>query len=347
MKQTELFSAYALSKELILSNRIVMAPMTRCFADDELAPTDAAIAYYAARADAGLLVTEATLIHADGQGYPHTPGIWSERQVRAWRGVTDAVHDAGGRIFCQLWHTGRMAHSHYTGQQPVAPSAVALQGSLPRARDLVYETPRELGLEDIHRLVERYRQAAQNAMLAGFDGVEIHGANGYLIDQFLHGETNRRVDEYGGSAENRRRFALEVVDAVANAIGGERTAIRLSPQAYVNLAYTEGDEEVFEMLFEALNQRRMAYVHVAAFDADLSYDYLGGRPVDFVRQHYEGTLIGCGGFTPEKAEDELENGRMDLVAFGRSFIANADLVSRIRDGRELAVYDEAMLGSLT
>jgi len=346
MKYSELFSEYALSDELLLKNRIVMAPMTRCFADEDLAPTDAVVNYYGSRSDAGLIITEATLIEARAQGYPRTPGMYSDKQVKAWQKVTDAVHERRGRIFCQLWHTGRMAHSDYTGCRPVAPSPVGMDGVLPRAPELRYEVPRELTRDDIDALRSSYARAASNALEAGFDGVEIHAANGYLIDQFLHQQTNHRVDAYGGSAENRARFALEVVDAVCAVTGAHRTGIRLSPQAYINLDYTEGDEVAFAFLLDALNQRPIAYVHVAAFDANLSYPYLRGRPLDYVRQGYGGSVIACGGYPPEHAEAALADWQTDLVAFGRSFIANPELVEKIKKENQLLPYDESMLGSL-
>ncbi len=346
MDASLLFSEYELPGGLALKNRIVMAPMTRCFADADLAPIPASADYYRARADAGLIVTEATLIAPEAQGYPGTPGIYSDVQVKAWRRVVDAVHETGGRIFCQLWHTGRLAHSHYTGTPPMAPSAVAMEGPLPRARDLYYETPRAMEAGDIARVQAQYAEAAWNAMAAGFDGVELHGANGYLVDQFLHQQTNRRNDDYGGTPENRARFALEVVDRLLSAIGPYRVGIRLSPQAYVNLEYVTGDEATFDHLLEALNQRRLAYVHVAAFDGSRHYDYLGGRPVDYVRGRYTGTVIGCGGYTAETAENDLREGHIDLAAFGRSFIANPDLVDRIRAGSALSPYDESLLERL-
>ncbi len=320
--------------------------MTRCFADDDLVPTTDMMNYYRARADVGLIVTEATLIEPQAQGYPRTPGIYTDEQVHGWARVVHAVHVAGGRIFCQLWHTGRMAHSHYTGCRPVAPSAVGLEGPLPRASDLCYEIPRDMDTADRERIVSRYAEAARNAMNAGFDGVELHGANGYLIDQFLHQQTNRRTDDYGGDPVNRARFALEVVDGVIAAVGPYRVAIRLSPQAYVNLDYTPGDEETFDYLLEQLGRRQLAYVHVAAFDAQQCYDYLGGRPVDYVRDRYDGTVMGCGGYTPASAEADLGGQRLDLVAFGRPFIANPDLVGLIRAAGKPLPYDESMLGSL-
>ncbi len=346
MDNQQLFSSYSLPSGVTLKNRIVMAPMTRCFADEGLVPAESAQAYYGRRADAALIVTEATLVDPRAQGYPRTPGIFTATQVEGWCRITDAVHARDGLIFCQLWHTGRMAHSHYTGCLPVAPSEVALNAPVPRARGLRYEVPRELTSTEIEELVNCFAEAACNAIRAGFDGVEIHGANGYLLDQFLHLQTNRREDDYGGSPENRARFPLHVVDAVADAVGAKHTAIRLSPQAYVNLDYTPGDEATFDWLLSELGRRKLAYVHVAAFDANQRYDYLGGRPVDYVRHRYPGTVIGCGSFTPARAKAELMENCMDLVAFGRSFIANPDLVVRVRTDAVLLPYDESMLGSL-
>lgn len=343
----ELLSPFPLSGKLVLKNRIVMAPMTRCFADDELTPTEQAIAYYAARTDAGLIISEATMISPLAQGYPRTPGIYSEKQIAGWLKITHRVHERGGLMFCQLWHTGRLAHSYYTGQRPMAPSAISMEGTVPRSPGLVYEVPGALTTDEIDHLVKDYAQCACNAMEAGFDGVEIHGANGYLIDQFMRQQTNRRGDRYGGSAENRARFALEVVDAVASAIGQERTAIRLAPQAYINLDYSDGDEDAYEVLVKALDSRALLYVHLGAFDATLEYRYLNGTPLEYVRRQYGGTLIGCGGFAPEAAELSLRDWRLDLVAFGRTFIANPDLVYKITTGVPLNRFSESMLSTLS
>lgn len=342
----DLLSPFSLSDELILNNRIVMAPMTRCFADDDLAPTEQAISYYARRADAGLIITEATLINPLAQGYPRTPGIYSAKQVAAWRKITYAVHERGGRIFCQLWHTGRLAHSHYTGHHPTAPSNVGLEGPVPRSPGLLYEVPRALTARAIEQLVRDYAVAACNAMDAGFDGVEIHGANGYLIDQFLRQQTNHRSDRYGGAGENRIRFPLEVVDAVGAAVGNQHTAIRLSPQAHINLEHTDGDEVTFMLLLNALETRSILYVHLGAFDASMTYPYLEGTPTGYLRRCYGGTIIGCGSFDPETAELALQDWQIDLAAFGRTFIANPDLVRRITTGQSLTRYDESMLATL-
>ena len=231
-----LFQSFALNEQLNLTNRVLMAPLTRCMADDDLVPTQAMADYYGRRAEAGLIISEATIIRPDGQGYPNVPGLFSLPQIEGWRKVTKAVHQNGGKIFAQLWHTGRVAHPHfYGGGDVLAPSALAVEGSVPRMRELTYQLPKAVTQQDITRLVEDYAIAAENAMLAGFDGVELHGANGYLIDQFLHHDSNQRTDEYGGSAENMSRFPLAVIDAVIARIGQDRTALRVSPGAYFNI----------------------------------------------------------------------------------------------------------------
>ncbi len=342
-----LFQPYTLNDTLTLNNRILMAPLTRCMAGPGLVPTDAMEAYYARRADAGLIISEATIIRPDGQGYPNTPGIYTPEQIEGWSRVARRVHDAGGKMFLQLWHTGRVAHSHFSGKPPVAPSAIAAEGSVPRMRELTYETPHALTAEEISTLVNDYAQAAVNAIAdAGFDGVEIHGANGYLIDQFLHHSTNQRTDDWGGSPENMARFALQVVDAIASRVGADRTGIRLSPGAYFNLTGDPRDRAVFDYLLPELEKRRLAYVHLGIFDDSMTFDYLGGRASDYLREHYQGTLVGVGGYTAESAAQAIAAGRFDLVAIGRPFIANPDYIRRIRKGEPLREYDESMLAEL-
>jgi len=328
---------------LTLPNRIVMAPMTRCMAGDGLVPTEQMAAYYARRADAGLIVTEGVVVRPDGQGYPNTPGLFSEDQVAGWHRVTEAVHGAGGRIFAQLWHVGRVSHPTYLdGAPPIAPSAVAPEGRVPRT-DLTYTTPRALDVEEIPQVVAAYGTAAANAQRAGFDGVEIHGANGYLIDQFLHHHTNRRADGYGGTPAAMARFCIEVVDAVAAAIGASRTGIRLSPAAYHFMEGDPRDVAVFDYLLAALAPRGLAYVHAGIADHDWTYDELGGTVAAYLRGRYPGRLVACGAFTPETAAAAVASGEADLAAIGRPFIANPDLVVRIREDRELMPYRERML----
>ena len=341
-----LFESYALNDELTVNNRIVMAPLTRCFAAPGLVPTAQMAAYYARRASVGLIISEPTIIRPDGQGYPNTPGIYSDEQIAGWRLVTDAVHQAGGKIFAQLWHVGRVSHSVFHGMQPVAPSAIGLQGTLPRMRELSYPEPRALTTDEVAQLVTEYAQAADNAIAAGFDGVEIHGANGYLIDQFLHPASNQRHDQYGDSVENYCRFALDVVDAVTARIGGKRTALRLSPGAYVHMESSPLDRAIFDHLLEALNQRELAFIHLGIFDDNLTFEYLDGRASDYLRRHYRGNLVTVGGYTPELSREALKAKRSDLIAIGRPLIANPDYVQRVLAGKELRPYSEEMLTSL-
>lgn len=342
-----LLQPFELNQALTLRNRIVMAPMTRCMADDQLVPTDAMAAYYARRADAGLIITEGTIIRPDGQGYPNTPGIFSEAQVGGWRKVTEAVHERGGKIFVQLWHVGRVSHPFYlNGELPVAPSAVPLHGRVSRKKELEYGTPRALELSEIPEIVQAYATAAANARRAGFDGVEIHGANGYLVDQFLHYHTNRRSDAYGGTPENMARFALEVVDAIAEETTRERVGIRLSPGAYHYMEPDPRDPEVFRYLLAELSRRHIAYVHTGIFDDGMTFDYLDGSATAFLRKHFRGVVIGCGSYTPESAARAIANYEFDLIAFGRPFIANPDLVEKIQLGKPLKPYDVGMLKTL-
>jgi N-ethylmaleimide reductase len=343
-----LLRPFRLSPSLELKNRVAMAPMTRSMAGPGLVPTEAMAAYYARRAAAGLIVTEATIVRADGQGYPDTPGIWSAEQIAGWRRVTERVHQEGGKIFLQLWHVGRVSHPTFLGGElPVAPSAVPLEGRVPRSGDLTYGTPRALELEEIPAFVASYAEGAANAREAGFDGVEIHGANGFLIDQFLHHHTNRRTDVYGGSVEAMQRFALEVVDAVTARVGADRTGLRLSPGAYFNMQGDPRDKAVFVSLLAELESRSLAYVHTGIFDDRQTFPELGGQTASaFLRAHYRGNLIGCGSYTPERGAEAISDGRFDLVAVGRPFIANPDLVDRLKKGDELRPYDEKMLLSL-
>lgn len=342
-----LFQPYALNDVITLNNRIAMAPLTRCMADDDLVPTDAMVAYYARRADAGLIISEATIIRPDGQGYPNTPGLFTQVQIAGWKKVTEAVHANGGKIFAQLWHTGRVAHpAFFAGEYVLAPSALGVEGSVPRRRELQYTVPKAASQAEIKQLVADYAQAAENARLAGFDGVEIHGANGYLIDQFLHFDSNQRSDEYGETPANMARFALEVVDAVIARIGAERTALRVSPGAYFNIKADSRDREVFDYLLPELEKRNLAYLHEGMFDDSVTFDFLGGRVSTYLRQHYSKTLMGVGGFSAETGATAIENNEFDLLAIGRPFIANPDYIARVQKGEELKAYQDSMLTEL-
>ncbi len=342
-----LLQPYRLNDAIHLKNRVLMAPMTRSMAGPGLVATSAMADYYARRAEAGLIVTEATIIRPDSLGYPDTPGIYTDDQVEGWRQVTRRVHEAGGKIFLQIWHVGRVSHPYYlNGQQPIAPSAVALSGRVPRQAGLEYGTPRELRSEEIAALIEDYAQAAQRGIEAGFDGVEIHGANGYLIDQFLHHQTNLRKDEWGGSPLRMARFALEVTDAVIGRVGNQRTGLRLSPGAFFNLEPREGDAQVFTYLLNELESRRLAYLHSGIFDDSIRFEELGGRASEFLRRNYSGVLVGNGGYGLAEAADGLSASRFDLIAIGRPFIANPDLIKKIRSGKPTREYDGSMLTTL-
>jgi 2,4-dienoyl-CoA reductase-like NADH-dependent reductase (Old Yellow Enzyme family) len=347
-----LFDTYALNDTITLKNRILMAPLTRCMADENLVPTIAMAEYYGRRAEAGLIISEAVVIRPDGQGYPNTPGLFTAEQINGWQLVTKTVHENGGKIFAQLWHTGRVAHPHFfkennKGSSDVlAPSAVAVEGSVPRMRELTYQVPKAVTQQDIEELISDYATAASNAIEAGFDGVEIHGANGYLIDQFLHHDSNRRTDAYGETPENMSRFPLAVVDAVIASIGNDRTALRISPGAYFNMSGDKKDRAVFDYLLTALEQRNLAFLHVGIFDDAMSFDYLEGQASSYIRANYSKTLVGVGSYTPNSASSAIEHNKFDLIAIGRPFIANADYVSKVRAGVELVDYSDEMLTSL-
>lgn len=344
MTKSTLFQPLQLAPNLQLNNRLVMAPLTRCMANDDLLPTEDMAAYYGRRADTGLIISEATLVCADGQGYPNTPGLFSRNQVEAWKNITRRVHDKGGKIFAQLWHTGRVSHSFFLqGNKPMAPSAVAMAGRVPRMDGLVYEAPRAMTDADIARVIADFGRAAANAKEAGFDGVEIHGANGYLIDQFLHFQTNKRSDRWGGSVENMSRFLFDVIAAVKNNI--EHVGLRLSPVGYYNLEYDAEDLAVFEYLLPKLNHQGLCYLHTGRLE-DEPVDYLGGTVTQYLRRHFAGVVMANGGYSPESAEQSIANGNADLVAIGRPIIANPDYVKIISAGRELVEYSETMLETL-
>lgn len=318
-----------------LKNRIVMAPMTRNRAGDGNVPTPLHARHYSQRATGGFIITCATQVAPTGIGYPATPGIHTPEQTKGWKQVTDAVHDKGGRIFLQLWHVGRISHPSLQpdGQLPVAPSAVR-----PAGQAFTYEglqdfvTPRALESREIAGVVDQFRKGAGNALAADFDGVEIHGANGYLIDQFLRAGTNHRTDEYGGSVENRTRFLLEVTHAVTRVWGSDRVGVRISPVNSFNDMSDSDPQTTFNHVAGALSGLDLAYLHVveAIIGDTLTFD----QSFDFtqVRDTFEGTYIANGGYTEERAEKTLSEGRADLVAFGTLYLANPDLPERLRRG---------------
>ncbi|MBC7660828.1 MAG: alkene reductase [Chitinophagaceae bacterium] len=332
---------------LQLNNRVIMAPLTRCRASgpDGRTPNVLMKKYYVQRASAGLIITEATSVTPMGVGYEHTPGIWNDDHVRAWADITAAVHDAGGKIVLQLWHVGRISHSVFlNGKSPVAPSAIAAEGSVSQLRPKRdYEVPRALELSEIKDTIETYRKGAENAKKAGFDGVEIHGANGYLIDQFLQDISNHRTDAYGGTLENRARFLLEVTDAVTSVWGADRVGVHLAPRGDSHSMGDSNLKQTFSYTVEQLNKRRIAFLctreHVGT-------DSLG--PI--LRPLFKGVYIANEGFTLESAEEIVARGGADAVAFGRPFIANPDLVKRFATKTPLnalvpeTIYAEGGLG---
>ncbi|WP_417348813.1 alkene reductase [Ferrimonas sp.] len=344
MSQDILFDPMTLGNTLTLNNRIVMAPMNRSKADDNLVPTEAMAEYYARRAGTGLIITESLMISPTAQGYPNTPAIFTRAQIDGWRKVVKRVHDQGGKIFAQIWHTGRVSHPIYlNGEKPYAPSAVALSGRVPRTDDLQYGIPREMSEVEIRQMIQDFTQAAINAREAGFDGVEVHAANGYLLDQFLHWDTNRREDQWGGTEENMARILLEVLDAVTQQI--PQVGLRLSPVAYLHLEHDERDRAVFDYLLPRLNQYPLAYVHTGMFE-DNPYPHLGGTVTQYIRRLYDGTVIACGGYDTDSGRQTLQQGDADLIAIGRPLIANPDYIEKVRSNQPLISYSADMLDTL-
>ncbi len=325
--------------DIELANRIVMAPLTRSRADEPAGDVPGSamnIDYYRQRASAGLIISEGTQVSPTGKGYQATPGIYSDAQVAGWQPITRAVHEAGGKIVAQIWHVGRVSHPELIGgAQPVAPSAIAAHGQVHTPGGKVdMPVPHALSTVEIAEIVAHYRRGAANAIRAGFDGVEIHGANGYLIDQFLRDGSNHRTDAYGGSVANRLRFALEVVDAVVAEIGAGRVGIRLSPLTPSNGMGDSHPQAVFGPLVDALNQRGIAFIHVVEGATGGTRD-LPGFDFAAARRAFKGAYIANNGYTREMAIDAVESGHADAVAFGRLFIANPDLVQRFKLGAAL------------
>jgi len=320
--------------DLKLSNRMIMAPLTRCRAGKNRVPNALMADYYTQRATAGLIISEATSVTPMGVGYPDTPGIWSNEQVEGWKQVTRAVHDAGGRILLQLWHVGRISDPVYLeDKQPVAPSAIAPAGHVSLVRPKKeYVVPRALETDEIPGIVEAYRQGAENAQRAGFDGVEVHGANGYLLDQFLQTSTNQRTDNYGGSLENRARLHLQVIDAAISVWGPGRVGMHLAPRCD---AHDMGDDDpaaTFGYVAEELGRRKIAFICTREH-------FSAPALTPALKKAFGGCLIANEQFTKESAGRVLEEGTADAVAFGRAYIANPDLVERFKRDSPLNELD--------
>jgi N-ethylmaleimide reductase len=332
-----LFQPYRLGN-IELTNRLVMAPMTRSRALEHNVPNPLAATYYAQRASAGLIVSEATQVSPQGVGYIRTPGIHSADQVAGWIKVTEAVHRAGGKIFLQLWHVGRISHPDFHGGElPVAPSAIAAAGQVFTAKGpQQMVTPRALTLAELPGIVEQFRRGAENAKAAGFDGVELHGANGYLLDQFLRDGTNRRTDAYGGTVENRARLPIEVAKAVIDVWGADRVGYRISPNGTFNSMSDTNPLQTFSYLAEQLSKLGVVYLHVVDPVADGAK-----RASPLLRRRFNRTYIVNGGFDLDSANAAMRGGEADLVAFGTRFLANPDLPQRYRIDASLNVPDQA------
>jgi len=333
--------------DLKLSNRMVMAPMSRSRATHEGVPTALMVEHYQQRASAGLIITESAPVSHQGVGYPCTPGLYTPEQIAGWLRVVNAVHARGGFIFAQLQHCGRISHrSHQLDDAvPVAPSAILPEGYAVTATGYQpFETPRALEAQEVKDVVEQYRQAARNCVLAGFDGVEVHGGNGYLIDQFLRDGTNKRTDDYGGTVENRMRFLHEVLDAVTEVYPAKRVGLRLSPENAFNNMTDSNPQMHFEKIVESVADRGLGYLHVL----ETSMDFGGHvedapRTLDYVRLRnlFPGTYIANNGYTRERAQLAIESRHADLVSFGAAFIANPDLVRRFKDDLPLNRIDKS------
>ena len=343
-----LFEPFALGA-LTLPNRVLMAPLTRSRATQPGdVPNDMNVTYYRQRAGAGLIISEATQVSPQGKGYAFTPGIHSEAQIDGWRRVTDAVHEAGGRIILQLWHVGRISHPDLQpdGNAPVAPSAIKPEGAqtyISADSGMVdIPTPRALTLEEMPDIVEQFRQGAENAKRAGFDGVEVHAANGYLLDQFLRSGTNHRTDAYGGSLDNRLRLPLEVVEAVVGVWGGARVGVRVSPTGSFNAMEDADPVATFGAFASRLDALGIAFIEVV--EDSFQGDHAPGRPdavIEAIQNGFSRTYIANGGYTADEARERIAAGKTDLVAFGRPFIANPDLPECFRLGSPLNGWDDS------
>lgn len=340
---TKLFEPYKLGP-ITLPNRLVMAPLTRNRAvPPGMVPSPLAVDYYGQRASAGLLVTEATQVSQQGQGYQDTPGIYSKEQVEGWKKVTDRVHERGGRIFVQLWHVGRISHVSLqpNGGKPVAPSAIrAKTKTFVNGTFADVSEPRALELSEIPGIIDGFKRGAANAIAAGFDGVEIHGANGYLLDQFAKDGANKRTDAYGGSIENRAKLMLEVSKAVTAEVGSERTGIRISPVTPANDVSDSNPQPLFDYIVDGLEALRLVYIHVIEGATGGPRDI---APFDYtsLRKRFTRAYIANNGYDFELANKQLAANAADLIAFGKPFISNPDLVERLKKGAPLNEWDKA------
>ncbi|MBI1302094.1 MAG: N-ethylmaleimide reductase [Alphaproteobacteria bacterium] len=326
-----------------VSNRVFMAPLTRNRAKPDGVPSDLASKYYAQRASGGLLISEATQISAMGKGYLNTPGIYTDAHVEGWKKITKAVHEKGGKIFLQLWHVGRISHSSLLpeGQQPLAPSAIRAKSQTFTEDGMTdVSEPRAMTIEDIKETIKDYRHAAECAKRAGFDGVEVHSANGYLLDQFIQDKTNKREDEYGGTHLNRARFLFEVLEAVTGVWGADKVGVRLSPTGTFNDMGESNPTTTFGYVIEELNKHNLAYLHMVERFPGIETDKPEQNVVRSLRHKYKGFYIANGNYDNKTARSEIETGYADAIAFGRAFIANPDLPKRLEQNAEMNEADQ-------
>lgn len=323
---------------LTLDNRMVMAPLTRTRAGYEHLPNALMAEYYAQRASAGLIITECTMITPNTSAFAAEPGVYSAEQIEAWKLTTNAVHAKGGKIFMQIWHAGRAAHPDLNGGAPTfSASAIAINGDVHTQNGMVpHVAPQELNVEQIQVIVQEFAQAAKNAIAAGFDGVEVHAANGYLIDQFLRDGSNKRSDAYGGSFENRARFLSEILTAVSAAIGADRVGVRLSPLNSYNGMIDSAPIALIDYLSKHLNSFNLAYLHLMRADF---FQAQKGDVMTVARANYKGVLIGNMGYSGDEAQQAIKDGLLDVVAFGTGFLANPDLPARLKAGAALNAPD--------
>ena len=336
----DLFSQYELGN-IKLQNRMVMAPMTRCRALLGNIPNPLAVTYYAQRSQAGLIITEGSQVSPEGVGYIRTPGIYSPEQVVGWREITEAVHRAGGKIFLQLWHVGRVSHPDFlNGELPVAPSALPVEGVVhtPSGKKKI-ETPRDIELDEIPSIINQFRKGAENAKFAGFDGVEIHGANGYLLDQFLRDGSNRRTDQYGGRIQNRVRLPLEVVEAVIDVWGAERVGYRISPHFQRYSMFDSNPSKTFSYFAKELSNLKLGYLHMIERVGGYMQVAPEARFASAIRGIFEGTFVLNGGYDAEKGNEAIQKCKADLISYGTPFLANPDLPDRFKRNAPLNTPD--------
>jgi N-ethylmaleimide reductase len=336
----DLFSPITIG-DYTLKNRIFMAPMTRCRSVDHNIPNDLMATYYGQRSNAGLIISEATQISTLGIGYPYTPGIHTKEQVEGWKKITKKVHENGSRIFLQLWHVGRISHSSFhEGKLPVAPSAIKPSGEVYTYEGMrEFETPKEMTEQEIKETVKQYAEGAKNAMEAGFDGVEIHGANGYLIDQFLRDGTNKREDLYGSNVQNRARFLFEIIEAVTKEVESKKVGVRLSPSGTFNDMTDSNPQEHFKYICQKLNNYNLAYLHIIdALEGDIRH---GANVVELsiLRDSYKGVLIANGGYTKDRGNEAIKNSLADAVSYATLYISNPNLPDTFKNNKELVEAD--------